>query len=123
MDEAEGNEAWAVHNGDILFTTNGNREYCWHKEMSKYNTLTIQSKLDEVEDINGSIQAGGSIPREVLASTKTLPEVMINSSPYNSVNNGLNVLTYDLLTDTIVEYKDLQFAEMKYHIINNDGES
>lgn len=105
LDEAEGNEAWAVHNGDILFTTNGNKEYCWHKEMSKYNTLTIQSKLDEVEDINGSIQAGGSIPQEVLASTETLPEVMINSSPYNSVNNGLNVLTYDLLTDTIIEYK------------------
>ncbi len=105
LDKAEGNEAWAVYNGDILFATNSNKEYCWYKEMGKYNTLTIQSKLGEVEDINGSIQAGGSIPQEVLASTKTLPEVMINSSSYNSVNAGLNVLTYDLLTDTIVEYK------------------
>lgn len=83
LDEAGGDAVWVLRDGTLLFASGGDAEYCWHQEVGRYDVLTVQSEQGESPEIT--------------------PRVLLNDSPYSKVNDGLNILTYDLMGEGLVE--------------------
>ena len=78
-----GDAVWVTRNGTALFSSGDDAEYCWHQELGRYDVLTVQSGSGEEE--------------------KPVPQVLLNDSSYSAVNDGLNILTYDLVGEDLVE--------------------
>ena len=83
LDEVSGDAVWAVQNGNVLFASGDAAEYCWHQELGRYDVLTVRSGQGKQE--------------------QTVPQVFLNDSSYSMVNDGLNILTYDLVGENLVE--------------------
>lgn len=83
LDGVSGDAVWAVQNGTVLFASGDAAEYCWHQEVGRYDVLTIESGQGEGDH--------------------AVPRVLLNDSAYSTVNDGLNILTYDLVGEGLVE--------------------
>ena len=83
LDMVSGDAVWVTRNGTALFSSGDDAEYCWHQELGRYDVLTVQSGSGEEE--------------------KPVPQVLLNDSSYSAVNDGLNILTYDLVGEDLVE--------------------
>lgn len=92
LDEAGGDAVWAVQNGTVLFSSGG-EEYCWYQELGKYDVLTVQSGQGDGKN--------------------RIPQVLLNDSPHSAVNDGLNILTYDLAGESFVECAGFAIVDRK----------
>lgn len=76
----------------MLFSSGG-EEYCWYQELGKYDVLTVQSGQGDGKN--------------------RIPQVLLNDSPHSAVNDGLNILTYDLAGESFVECAGFAIVDRK----------
>ena len=81
LDEVESDSTWVFQNNELLFSSGNEKIYNWYTEVGDIDCLAVESP--ETEGNN--------------------PDVYLNSTRYVAVEQGLNLLIYDTLTETLVE--------------------
>ncbi|MCI9198935.1 MAG: hypothetical protein HFI03_00650 [Lachnospiraceae bacterium] len=81
LDAVESNAAWVFQNNKLIFSSGNEQMHNWHTDVGSMNCLAIKPSENE----NNSL------------------DVYLNSQKYVAVKQGLNLVIYDTLTDTLVE--------------------
>ncbi len=81
LDEVECDSTWVFQNSQLLFSSGNEKKYNWHTKVGDTDYLSIVSPETE----------------------ENSPNVYLNNAKYVSVKQGLNLVIYDTLTDTLVE--------------------
>ena len=91
IDEVEGDTVWVVQNGEILFTSSSMEDSLWHIQLGQDNKLMVS--------VSG-------LPNQSI-------EVNFNNTIYQSVSSGLNMLVYDMGTESMVQSAGFMIQENK----------
>ncbi len=105
LDQATGNTAWVMQNGKIIFASQNSKDYCWHTDISFFDSFTIQSVIDTsaLPDEDGAILAGAKPSAQALAEAPVYPQVKYNTTLLETLPNGISIFIYDTVIGNLVE--------------------
>ena len=82
LDDVSGDAAWVIDKGRTVFSSNNEKEYCWHTDLSDIDVLMVQnSGLGE----------------------DSVPVINYNNSVQQPVSDGITIFIYDRFTEDKVE--------------------
>lgn len=85
IDAVDGDSVWIVKNGELIFASGNEEEYCYHSDIGGINTITVNDGI-ELDD-----------------GEKKPPVIKYNNDIIQPVTIGLTVFAYDTYTQTKVE--------------------
>ncbi|MBQ9234489.1 MAG: hypothetical protein IJ167_10730 [Lachnospiraceae bacterium] len=85
LDAVDGDSVWVFKNGELIFASGNEKEYCYHSDIGGINTITVS---------NGANLNDGE---------KEPPVIKYNNDIIQPVTTGLTVFAYDTYTQTKVE--------------------
>lgn len=86
LNKASDNSVWIIKGGKKLSSSQGEDRYCWHEEVGKYDVLTV-------------------------SSADAIVEIKLNTMAYQQAAEGINIWTYDMLTESFVGTVDFEEGE------------
>lgn len=89
LDTVEGSSVWVMQEGNLLFSSDNQKEYSWHMELAPYKNLQIKSPQEQSE----------------------VPQISYNRTSQILVGSGVNIIVYDTVTEELADTVGMAVGE------------